>query len=120
MRGYLKNGDTQNPRQRRPTMIPIDSYGWIEYFLNGPLADKYGQAIEAANETEYVTPIIVVYEVYKHVRSIQSEQAALEAAEISLTNSGIADAMILLTARTYKTQILTSDKTSKITKKHSS
>jgi toxin FitB len=112
-------------------LILIDSYGWIEYFLNGPLADKYAPAIEAANETDYITPTIVVYEVYKRLKSIQGEQAALEAyaqlartkiteltsqlaleaAEISHTGKlGMADAIILATARSYKAEIYTSDK----------
>jgi predicted nucleic acid-binding protein len=112
-------------------LILIDSYGWLEYFLEGPLADKYAKAVEEANEKDYVTPTIVVYEVYKRVRSIQGEQSALEAyaqiartkivelttqialeaAELSLSkNLGMADALILATARSFKAQILTSDK----------
>ena len=67
-------------------MILIDSYGWLEYFLEGPLADKYAQYVEKANEENYVTPTIVVYEVYKRIRSIQGEQSALEAyAQITRT-----------------------------------
>ena len=112
-------------------MILIDSYGWLEYFLDGPLAEKYAKAIEQANDKDYVTPTIVVYEVYKRIRSIQGEQSALEAyaqithtkiveltsqialeaAEISLSkNLGMADALILATARASKAEILTSDK----------
>jgi toxin FitB len=112
-------------------LILIDSYGWLEYFLDGPLSEKYAKAVEAANEKDYVTPTIVVYEVYKRIRSIQGEQSALEAyaqiartkiveltsqialeaAEISLTkNLGMADAVILATARSFKAEIFTSDK----------
>jgi predicted nucleic acid-binding protein len=112
-------------------LILIDSYGWLEYFLDGPLSEKYNKALEQANNKDYVTPTIVVYEVYKRVRSIQGEQSALEAyaqiartkiveltsqlaleaAEISLsTNLGMADAVILATARAFKAEILTSDK----------
>jgi toxin FitB len=108
----------------------IDSYGWIEYFLDGPLAEKYAQAVEKANDIDYVTPTIVVYEVYKRIRSLHGEQSALEAyaqiartkiveltsqialeaAEVSLSkNLGMADALILATARAYKAEILTSD-----------
>ncbi|XHH08075.1 MAG: type II toxin-antitoxin system VapC family toxin [Candidatus Bathyarchaeia archaeon] len=112
-------------------MILIDSYGWLEYFFDGPLSEKYAKAVEQANETDYVTPTIVVYEVYKRVRGIQGEksaleayaqiartkiveltaQTALEAAEISLSkNLGMADALILATARAFNAEILTSDK----------
>ena len=112
-------------------MILIDSYGWLEYFLEGPLAEKYAKYIEEANEENYVTPTIVVYEVYKRIRSIQGEQSALEAyaqitrtkiveltsqialeaAEISLSTSlGMADSMIVATAKAYNAQIVTSDK----------
>lgn len=112
-------------------MILIDSYGWLEYFFDGPLAEKYATVVEQANEKDYVTPTIVVYEVYKRVRSVQGEQSALEAyaqiartkiveltsqialeaAEISISkNLGMADALILATARAFKAEILTSDK----------
>jgi len=112
-------------------LILIDSYGWLEYFLEGPLADKYAKYIEEANEENYVTPTIVVYEVYKRIRSIQGEQSALEtyaqitrtkiveltsqialeAAETSLlTNLGMADSLIVATARAFNAQIVTSDK----------
>ncbi len=112
-------------------MILIDSYGWLEYFLEGPLADKYAKYIEEANEENCVTPTIVVYEVYKRIRSIQGEQSALEAysqitrtkiveltsqtameaAEISLsTKLGMADSIVLATARAFDAQVLTNDK----------
>lgn len=112
-------------------MILIDSYGWIEYFLEGPVAEKYAKYIEEASEESTVTPTIIVYEVYKRIRSIQGEQSAmeayaqitrtklvelnsqiaLEAAEISLsTNLGMADSIVLATARSYSAQIVTSDR----------
>ena len=112
-------------------MILIDSYGWLEYFLEGPLAEKYAKYIEDANEENYVTPTIVVFEVYKRIKSIQGEQSALEAysqltrtkiieltsqisleaAEISLSKSlGMADSVIIATAHAYKAEIITSDK----------
>ena len=111
-------------------MILIDSYGWLEYFLEGPLADKYAKYIEEANEENYITPTIVVYEVYKRVRAIQGEQSALEAysqitrtkiieltsqialeaAEISLSATlGMADSIVLATAKAFNAELLTSD-----------
>lgn len=111
-------------------MILIDSYGWIEYFAEGPLADTYATFIERANAENTITPTIVVYEVYKKIKSTKDEQNALEAyaqisrtkiieltsplsleaADISLTtNLGMADSIIIATAKAYKAQILTSD-----------
>jgi toxin FitB len=83
------------------------------------------------SEGNSVVPAIVVYEVYKRIQSIQGEQSALEAyaqvaraktvdltsqkaleaAEISLSsNLGMADSIIVATARAFKAQIVTSDK----------
>ena len=111
-------------------MILIDSYGWIEYFGEGPLADNYAAFIEKADEKETVTPTIVIYEVYKKIKSVRGEEKALEAyAQMSrtriveLTNSvcleaadlsinlklGMADSIIVATARAYDAEIVTSD-----------
>jgi predicted nucleic acid-binding protein len=112
-------------------LILLDSYGWLEYFLEGPLADRYAECVEEANENNYVTPTVVVYEVFKRIRCIQGEQSALEAysqltrtkiieltskialeaAEISLsTGLGMADSIVLATARAFNAEIITSDK----------
>ena len=111
-------------------MILIDSYGWIEYFGEGPLADSYAAFIEKADEKGTVTPTIVIYEVYKKIKSVKGEEKALEAyAQMSrtkivdLTSSlcleaadismnlrlGMADSIILATAKAYSAQIVTSD-----------
>lgn len=111
-------------------MILIDSCGWIEYFVEGPLAEGYAKYVEQANEETTVTPSIVVYEVYKKIKNARSEQNALEAyaqlartriidltpklsveaAEVSLsTNLPMADSIILATARAYNAQVITSD-----------
>jgi len=111
-------------------LILIDSYGWIEYFGEGPLADSYAAFIEKADEKGTVTPTIVVYEVYKKIKSISGEEKALEAyaqmsrtkivhltsslcleaADISLNlNLGVADSIIVATAKAYNAQIVTSD-----------
>ena len=112
-------------------MILIDSYGWIEYFGEGPLADNYAVFIEKADEKETVTPTIVIYEVYKKIKSVRGEEKALEAyAQMSrtriveLTSSvcleaadlsinlklGMADSIIAATAKAYNAEIVTSDK----------
>lgn len=111
-------------------MILIDSYGWIEYFAEGPLADSYAAYVEEADAENTITPTVVVYEVYKKIKTIKDEQKALEAyaqisrtkiieltgslsleaADISLTaNLGMADSIILATAKAYGAEVITSD-----------
>jgi predicted nucleic acid-binding protein len=109
----------------------IDSYGWIEYFSDGPLAKNYAPYVEDANENNTVTPTVVVYEVYKRLKKERGEQVALEAyAQITRTNIvpfddgsairaadvslekglGMADAIVYSAARTYSAQLITSEK----------
>ena len=57
----------------------IDSYGWIEYFTDGPLAEKYASHIEGANANNTLTPTIIVFEVYKRLKKERGQQVALEA-----------------------------------------
>jgi len=111
-------------------LILIDSYGWIEYFGEGPLADSYAAFIEKADEKGTVTPTIVIYEVYKRIKSVKGEEKALEAyAQMSRTrivdlasslcmkaadistnlNLGMADAIIVATANAWDADIVTSD-----------
>ena len=111
--------------------VLIDSHGWIEYFSGGPNASKYAGYIEAANVYRYVTPSIVLYEVYKKIKSVAGETPALEAvahiiehtsiipidkkislsaAEISLKNKlAMADAMIKAVADFLEAKIITGD-----------
>lgn len=66
-------------------MIVVDSYGWIGYFADGPLSDKYQKYI--TNPEDILTPVIVVYEVYKKVKRERGEKAALVVlAHINQTN----------------------------------
>jgi len=112
-------------------LILIDSYGWIEYFADGPLSDKYADYIEKIDEENTITPAIVVYEVYKKIKSELSEEKALEAyaqmmrtrviplddnlaiiaADISLRYGlGMADAIVYATARKEEATLITGDK----------
>jgi len=112
-------------------LILIDSYGWIEYFAGGPLADKYAQFVEVASKENAVTPTIVIYEVYRKIKGEKGEEKALEAyAQISRTRIielseplsleaadvslrlglGMADSIIVATARDYNAEIITSDR----------
>ena len=59
--------------------VLIDSYGWIEYFTGGPLASKYSKYIENANNSQYISPSIVIFEVYKRIKVLKGETAALRA-----------------------------------------
>jgi toxin FitB len=107
--------------------ILIDSHGWIEYFADGPLAESYAPYVEKANAENTVTPAIVVY---RKIRNAKGEQKALEAyaqmsctriadltsilalkaADISIALSlGMADSIVLATAKEHDAQIITSD-----------
>lgn len=112
-------------------MILIDSYGWIEYFAEGSLADKYAQFVEEASIEDTLTPTIVIYEVYRKIKKMKGEERALEAyAQISrtriveLTESlslqaadislkvglGLADSIVAATAKAYNAEIITGDR----------
>ncbi|MFH1588025.1 MAG: type II toxin-antitoxin system VapC family toxin [Candidatus Diapherotrites archaeon] len=112
--------------------VLVDSYGWIEYFSNGPLANKYAKFIEKANKEKYFTPSIILFETYKQIKLMANEQKALEAIgyiigyttiidldkSISLEASdisielklGMADAIIKATAEKTNAKIVSSDK----------
>ncbi len=109
----------------------IDSFGWIEYFAEGPLAQRYAQYVESATTENTVTPTIVVFEVYRRLKARKGGQRALEAyaqmtgtkivaldedlalaaADVSLQMGlGMGDAVILASARKFHAQIFTGDR----------
>ena len=110
----------------------IDSFGWIEYFTNGKLADKYTKYIKESNPGICLTPSIIIYEVYKIIRRLKSEEEAIIAivhidhystivnldmktatlgADASLDQRvGMADAIIWGIAQQHGAKIITSDK----------
>ncbi len=45
-------------------MILLDSYGGIEYFTEGPLAEEYARYVEEASEENTVIPTIVVQDFF--------------------------------------------------------
>ena len=115
-------------KERQILMRVIDSSGWIEYFLNGPVAERYAHFLERPQEI--ITPTIVLYEVYKKVKKESDQEWALEAAEqmertqVADLSSAIAyeaadwslseglamaDAIVYTTARFYKAELVTSD-----------
>lgn len=109
----------------------IDSYGWIEYFSGGRLSDRYAEYIEKCTPDKFITPIIIIYEVYKKIRSHYPEEDAMSAimhiqsitsvidmdldmavggADISIEEGlPMADAMIRSTGKKYGAKIITSD-----------
>ncbi len=111
--------------------VLIDSQGWIEFFSGAPLAFKYAKYVENANSGEYVTPSIILYEVYKKIKSISGEsialraiayiiehtkivsidkKIALNAAEISIkTKLAMADSLIKAIAEENNAKIITGD-----------
>ncbi|OLE90681.1 MAG: hypothetical protein AUF79_09220 [Crenarchaeota archaeon 13_1_20CM_2_51_8] len=112
-------------------MICVDSYGWIERLSNGPKASRYNTAIDAAKPEEIVSPVVIVYEVYKKVKQSKGEQNALEAVAV-LSQTEIvsvdqtlsleaadcsieyglhfSDALVYATARRFNAELYTSDK----------
>jgi len=111
-------------------MIGIDTFGWLERFLPGPKASVYNRVIEGVEPIDLVTSVVSIYEVYKKLRVLKGESAALEAvvhlrattvvplddqlaleaADYSLAHSlHFADAVVYATARRYGAELHTSD-----------
>ena len=109
-------------------MLLIDSSGWLEFFMDGPLAGAYAQHLKRPDDV--LTPTIVLYEVYKVIKRQRSEEEALTvvaqmgkthvvalsetialtAADASLTyRLAMADAIVYATALTHKAKLITSD-----------
>ena len=104
-------------------MIIVDSCGWLEWFTDGKLANKYRKYL--ADQENLLMPAIILYEVYKILkREVNEEKAllavgymknspvipldetlALSAADIALQeNLAMADAIIVATSRHYRGQ----------------
>ncbi|MDN5347098.1 MAG: hypothetical protein PWP65_662 [Clostridia bacterium] len=110
-------------------MIIIDSCGWLEFYTDGPLVNKYAPYLNDLQAI--VTPDIIIYEVYKKIKRERSEadallaigplhktnvvpldtQLVLLAADLSLEfGLPMADAFVYATSRLYKCKVITSDK----------
>lgn len=114
----------------------IDSYTWLEYFM-GTAAGEKAKTIIDSSEDEKLTPTTCMAEIYaKVLRSEGQEKAeeqrafikfrsavvslteeiAVEAAKIDVENKqkaagwGLADSIVLGTARKKKAKVLTGDK----------
>jgi predicted nucleic acid-binding protein len=83
-------------------LISIDSYGWIERFTNGPKASLYNQVIESNQPKDIITSVVVLYEVYRKVKQLKSEEEALLAvAALSQTTVVDVDQTISIEAADY-------------------
>jgi toxin FitB len=112
-------------------LICVDSYGWIERFTNGAKAQQFNRIIDKVRPDQIITSVVVLYEVYRKVKQVKGEEAALEAvaalsqttvvpvnqtlsieaADFSLTHGlHFADALIYATARHFEAELYTSDK----------
>lgn len=109
-------------------MIIVDSCGWLEWFTDGKLADKYKEHL--ADHDKLLVPAIVIYEVYKVLKREAGEEKALlaaghmktasvipfdetlavAAADIALKEKlAMADAIIVATSQIHNCRIITSD-----------
>lgn len=110
-------------------MILIDSSGWLQYFFDEPLAGRYYENY-LKDPTQVVTPVIVLYEVYKKIMQQRDEESAniaaaylqeteivnidekivFLAADLSIRHQlPMADAIIYATARIKEAPLVTSD-----------
>lgn len=106
----------------------LDSSGWLEYFADGPNANKF--SIPLKDFSDLVVPTISIYEVFKVVLKERGEDDALQATtsmrqgivvnltpEISILAAKrsldcrlpMADSIILATAQFYEAVIWTQD-----------
>ena len=109
-------------------MIIVDSCGWMHYFMNGDLAEQYVPYLSKFDHI--MTPTIVLYEVYKKIRTEFGEEHAFlaasqiektqliplssslacHAADISIEHKiSMADAIIYATANSHQATLVTSD-----------
>jgi len=106
----------------------VDSAGWLEFFADGPLAGAY--AVHISNLAEILTPVIVVYEVYRLLKRERGDEEALiavaqlaktqvvpvtvtlalTAADLGLEHGlAMADSLVYATARSMGAELITSD-----------
>lgn len=108
--------------------VLLDSSAWIEFFADGPLADEVERYLKAS--APLIVPAIVLYEVYKRIKSVKGEEVAmvaasrlargeivpveatlaLTAADLSLAHKlAMADALVLAAARASEAELVTLD-----------
>ena len=114
----------------------IDSYAWLEYFMGTTKGEKAKKIIDSAENIK-LTPTICLSEIYAKVLRVENqgkaelqrtfiklrsaitpltEEIAVESAKIDvemkkkITGWGLADSIVLATARKKKAKVLTGDK----------
>lgn len=106
----------------------VDTSGWLEFFTDAHLAEKYFNYLEKIENV--VVPTLVIYEVYKKIKKERGEEEALLAiahmgkaklvalddtlallaADASLKhNLSMADAIIYATCLQENAKLITSD-----------
>jgi predicted nucleic acid-binding protein len=109
-------------------MNVVDSSGWLEYLGAGANADFLAAAIKESETL--VVPAVCIYEVFRRVAAQRGEEAALEAVglmslgtiadltrEIAVSAAvlaaelkmGMADSIVLATARAFDATLWTQD-----------
>lgn len=109
-------------------MVLVDTCGWIEWLMEGSLADRF--APHLLSPENLLVPTTVQFELYKWVKRERNEEVALEviaitdqakvmaldtslallAADIALQHSlSFADAVIYACARQEEAELITSD-----------
>lgn len=109
-------------------MNVVDSSGWLEYFADGPNADKFAPVIQ--NARDLIVPTLSLYEVFKRVLQQRNETDALRAvammqhgrvidlnvtialiaAQLSVElRLAMADSIMLASAREYQATLWTQD-----------
>ncbi|MEA2116391.1 MAG: type II toxin-antitoxin system VapC family toxin [Thermodesulfobacteriota bacterium] len=105
-------------------MNVVDSCGWLEYFSDGPNAEKFVEPIQ--DIADLIVPTLSMFEVFKVALREKGEDAALQAIaimkqgrEVDLNSNlaiqsaklsfdmkmPMADAIILATARYYQATV---------------
>lgn len=108
--------------------VLLDFSGWIEFFTDGPKANRYAAYLTPRHHL--ITPTIVLYEVYKKIKRERGEETAVQFAErlhaiqiIPLTESiallaadlsiqhglAMADAMVYATGLDQEAHVVTGD-----------
>ena len=108
----------------------MDTFGWLERLLDGPKAPQYNRVFDGQAPENIITSVVTVYEVYRKLKPIRGESAALdavvhlratrvvpiddqlalEAADFSLSHRlHFADALVYATARRFGAELHTSD-----------